>query len=279
MSEKISGYTEDGTSKPIQLLDLLDFSNSDGVGGYDVSKKILVSELLTYVNSTVNNYYNVDGTLTSKRTVTMNGLSSTWVDGNIISKSGLNDNGFMLSNTLGVIKGQYNYDVGLDSAQISLKNSGGDFFVLLDGVLNFNGNGLYGETGFIGVNNSVQIGSEVFRVNGESRLGSTIINGVGATIDGGGSTNARNFAIQNDVDGKYFVATSDAGDGRIGINVLSPDVDKRLHVVGDVRFDGTQFLNNQTAPATPTGGGLIYVEAGALKYIGSSGTITTLGAA
>ena len=46
-----------------------------------------------------------------------------------------------------------------------------------------------------------------------------------------------------------------------------------------IHIDGRQFLSNQTAPATPTGGGTIYVEGGALKYIGSSGTITTLGVA
>ena len=44
-------------------------------------------------------------------------------------------------------------------------------------------------------------------------------------------------------------------------------------------LDGRQFLSNQTAPGTPTAGGIIYVESGALKYIGSSGTITTLGVA
>lgn len=43
--------------------------------------------------------------------------------------------------------------------------------------------------------------------------------------------------------------------------------------------DDRLFLGNQTAPATPTGGGVLYVESGALKYIGSSGTITTLAAA
>ena len=38
--------------------------------------------------------------------------------------------------------------------------------------------------------------------------------------------------------------------------------------------------NATTAPTTnPTGGGILYVEAGALKYRGSSGTVTTLGAA
>jgi len=60
-------------------------------------------------------------------------------------------------------------------------------------------------------------------------------------------------------------------------------------------YDGSLLLNNALAgsgsgvlgilnatavPSTnPTGGGVIYVEAGALKYRGSAGTITTLGAA
>lgn len=43
---------------------------------------------------------------------------------------------------------------------------------------------------------------------------------------------------------------------------------------------GVEFhANVASAPATPTGGGVIYVEAGALKYKGSSGTVTVLGAA
>ena len=44
---------------------------------------------------------------------------------------------------------------------------------------------------------------------------------------------------------------------------------------------GVLFVTNaSTAPTTnPTGGGLLYVEAGALKYRGTSGTVTTLGAA
>ena len=44
---------------------------------------------------------------------------------------------------------------------------------------------------------------------------------------------------------------------------------------------GVLFLGNATtAPTTnPTGGGILYVESGALKYRGSSGTVTTLGAA
>jgi len=45
--------------------------------------------------------------------------------------------------------------------------------------------------------------------------------------------------------------------------------------------DGVIFIANATtAPTTnPTNGGILYVEAGALKYRGSSGTVTTLGVA
>ena len=44
---------------------------------------------------------------------------------------------------------------------------------------------------------------------------------------------------------------------------------------------GVAFIGNAgTVPASnPTGGGILYVESGALKYRGSSGTVTTLGAA
>ncbi len=43
---------------------------------------------------------------------------------------------------------------------------------------------------------------------------------------------------------------------------------------------GVLFILNGTAPSSnPSGGGIVYVESGALKYRGSSGTITTLGAA
>jgi len=39
------------------------------------------------------------------------------------------------------------------------------------------------------------------------------------------------------------------------------------------------FKNTSSVPSTPIGGGVMYVEGGALKYKGSSGNITTLGVA
>jgi trimeric autotransporter adhesin len=40
--------------------------------------------------------------------------------------------------------------------------------------------------------------------------------------------------------------------------------------------NGRMYLSNQTEPSTPSGGGVLYVEGGALKYKGSSGTVTTI---
>ena len=60
-------------------------------------------------------------------------------------------------------------------------------------------------------------------------------------------------------------------------------VDGRAMVGGDMSASvancsaGTVMLKNATAPTgNPTGGGFLYVESGALKYRGSSGTVTTI---
>lgn len=60
--------------------------------------------------------------------------------------------------------------------------------------------------------------------------------------------------------------------------------DLLLHTNGAarVRLDANgnaKIFNTVSAPATPSGGGILYVQAGALKFIGSSGTVTTLAVA
>ncbi len=50
--------------------------------------------------------------------------------------------------------------------------------------------------------------------------------------------------------------------------------------VGLLQIGGVSYLADTTAPGTnPSGGGYLYVESGALKYRGSSGTVTTVAAA
>lgn len=64
-----------------------------------------------------------------------------------------------------------------------------------------------------------------------------------------------------------------------GGKIVIGDLTGHTYGAEKVQIGGTVFLSNQSAPATPTGGGVIYVESGALKYKGSSGTVTTLGTA
>ncbi len=59
--------------------------------------------------------------------------------------------------------------------------------------------------------------------------------------------------------------------GNLGLNTTA-QFGTRSGVIG--------IANDATVPTTnPTGGGVLYTEAGALKYRGSSGTVTTLGIA
>lgn len=81
---------------------------------------------------------------------------------------------------------------------------------------------------------------------------------------------AFNIRIANDYDNcVQFDANKNFS---IGYSAAGAAPNNKLSVNGNV------FIANTAAPATPTGGGIIYVEGGALKYKGSSGTVTVLGA-
>ena len=100
-------------------------------------------------------------------------------------------------------------------------------------------------------------------------------------IGGSASTNRIN-STANSVEFNFNEATSTI---RIGQSVDSWINTSANFGIGTttlfekLTLNGRTFMSNQSAPSTPTGGGTVYVEAGALKYIGSSGTITTLGVA
>lgn len=93
--------------------------------------------------------------------------------------------------------------------------------------------------------------------------------GSNITINGNGNITAAgtitaSFALSSGGN----VSTSSGGSVRVG----TTDTGGGANVIG--------IKNATTVPtANPTGGGVLYVEGGALKYRGSSGTITTLGAA
>ena len=77
-----------------------------------------------------------------------------------------------------------------------------------------------------------------------------------------------------DWDGTSII-TFDGSTNNVGIGTSAPA--ELLTVAGNISANGEYYIHNQSEPATPTDGGVLYVEAGALKYKGSSGTVTTLG--
>jgi hypothetical protein len=115
-------------------------------------------------------------------------------------------------------------------------------------------------------------------------------------LDVSGTVNANSSLL---IGGSYGVLYGDSGNsliigadnGNTGSSTrLQFNVDgterMRITSAGDVGIGGTSFgsgalvmfiANATTAPTTnPTGGGILYVEGGALKYRGSSGTVTTI---
>ena len=71
-----------------------------------------------------------------------------------------------------------------------------------------------------------------------------------------------------------FYSDADTGMYRAGANTLgfSTDGSERIRI----QSNGTIKISNSSTPSTPSGGGVLYVQNGALKFRGSSGTITTI---
>lgn len=122
--------------------------------------------------------------------------------------------------------------------------------------------------------------------------------GTSAKAGSGSLTNATAVGYNTTVSASNSLVLGNGAN--VGIGTSSPS--SKLHVVGttllngnvttssaNIGFNGSSFgsgtlvifiANATVVPTTnPTGGGILYVDSGALKYRGSSGTVTTLGAA
>jgi hypothetical protein len=105
-----------------------------------------------------------------------------------------------------------------------------------------------------------------------------IVFATGSAIDTIGGTN------RWEIDSTGLLYPSASLSFSIGTNSLRPlNVVSQNIIVGPNSASlggasGVQFIGNATTVPTsnPTGGGILYVEAGALKYRGSSGTVTTI---
>lgn len=92
---------------------------------------------------------------------------------------------------------------------------------------------------------------------------------------------ATSRTVQANVSGEPGVRLVIYADGKIelGDGTNARDTNLYRKAANQLGTDDAVFLGNVSAPATPTGGGVLYVESGALKYKGSSGTVTTIASA
>lgn len=80
----------------------------------------------------------------------------------------------------------------------------------------------------------------------------------------------------------YNGATLVGAAGATADGAMLADKDLTIRVQSNVQgadIIGSLFLANTATPATPGGGGRLFVQGGALKFIGSSGTVTTIATA
>jgi hypothetical protein len=111
---------------------------------------------------------------------------------------------------------------------------------------------------------------------------------VGAVIRGAASQSANLQEWQNSggtvlasissAGASNFASVVATGTSRAGAGLGSSSVALST-LVSNVTAGHLVIQNTGTVPATPSTAGVLYVESGVLKYKGSSGTITTLGAA
>ncbi len=136
-------------------------------------------------------------------------------------------------------------------------------------------------TGGTGV---VNLGSGQFYKDGSGNVGIgtstlTFFDGSGLSVARAGTATLRVWDTSNSKRLEASVSGTEAkinsGDSAIPLNFYVASVlNAQMLPAG-----GVVLKNVSSAPSAPTAGGTLYVESGALKYIGSSGTVTTLGAA
>jgi len=105
--------------------------------------------------------------------------------------------------------------------------------------------------------------------------------------DGGGTINQATYidinsprnsggGSINNLKGIVIDEMSDVHSGAMGVDIQEPNNFMAGLDVDNLEVTKTILIDNDVEPVQPTGGGYLYVENGALKYKGSSGTVTTI---
>ncbi|WP_210522250.1 hypothetical protein, partial [Hymenobacter terricola] len=83
--------------------------------------------------------------------------------------------------------------------------------------------------------------------------------------------------ITGSTDGNYAPSLRVAANKRVAVGDFGTAIPYTLQSVPEqLSVNGRAFLANQSEPATPAGGGTLYVENGTLKFKGSNGTVTVI---
>lgn len=144
-----------------------------------------------------------------------------------------------------------------------------------------NAYGLFVEAVSVGTttNFSLFVDGGASRIMGTTQLGGPLTfapAGYGDVRAGFLESDGANLRLDANSGGLYGSGAAFFDFYKAGAGLVIRDGTNSLATVWQVDLDGWMFLANSAAPGTPTGGGRLYVDAGALKYVGSSGTTTTL---
>jgi len=261
MADKISEYPE---KTVFNNDDLMDISSFQDVGSY-VSEKSTLLQVVDYIKNKVG-IYGSDGTVGTNRVATLTD-NITFIKDAVTA--------LFISQTFVGVRTSTKFS-NENFRVVGSSRFGG--YIQIEGTnsLLFNGSGF---TSINAVANKVIIrGNGGFNLHDGSK---DFIN----TVSSGISGNNLKIHDNNNFEFKQPGTSDDKEFARFGANLLFADVKTDKVGIGTetptekLDVNGRQFLSNQTAPTTPTGGGTIFVESGALKYIGSSGTVTTLAVA
>ena len=285
MADKISEY-------PAKTVfnddDLTDFSTTLDSGASYTTEKSTLLQIVDYIKTKVG-IYESDGTIGAGRIATLTD-SLSFIKNAVTAL-------FISEDFVGV-----GTDNGYDNSMFEVVNSNTNqtVFRATDGVgaagegmlvvyKDSSGNNRVNIGGNVGINN---FGNPSLYVDRSKTHGSALgpafsFNGGGAAYGlAAGLTDSDSFDIftanhaNSSISFGYSIDNGNSMESLTTISKTGLAIGKGA-VKANEKLDvnGRQFLSNQTAPTTPTGGGTIFVESGALKYIGSSGTITTLGIA
>jgi hypothetical protein len=139
-------------------------------------------------------------------------------------------------------------------------------------------------TAALNINTSQQVQVLATTASTSTSSGALVVSGgvgVAGAINGGGNASFTGLVLSSGASAGFGAESRDGSGYRTTwYNPTGDDMQLDFATIGTkftIRSDAVLLLANATAPGSnPTGGGYLYVESGALKYRGSSGTVTTI---